>query len=172
MRVYLDISIKNKFVGRMTFELFDKDVPKTCENFKSLCTGERGVSSKGYPLNFRGSQFFRVISGFMAQGGDISQNNGKGGESIFEGKDFEDENFIHRHSKRGMLSMANQGPNTNGSQFFISFKKLPQLDKKHVVFGEIVEGMNVLDLIEKVAGNQHNKGKPAEEIKVISCGVL
>ncbi len=107
MRVYLDISIKNKYVGRMTFELFDKDVPKTCENFKCLCTGEKGIGISQKNLNFRDSLFFRVIAGFMAQGGDITLNNGKGGESIYSGKDFEDENFIHRHTKRGMLSMAN-----------------------------------------------------------------
>lgn len=106
------------------------------------------------------------------QGGDNTQDNGKGGESIYDGKDFADENFIHKHSKKGMVAMANNGPNSNGSQFYITFKKLSELDKKYVVFGEVISGLEVLDKIEKVGGNSKNKGKPQQTVTVYGSGVM
>ncbi len=155
----------------MVFNLFGKNVPKTCENFKGLCLGDKGKSKKGFPLCFRNSIFHRVIPNFMAQGGDFEQGNGKGGQSIY-GKDFDDENFIYKHNKRGMLAMANNGKNSNGSQFYITFKTLKKLDGKYVVFGECIQGIEVLDKIEAVADKKNKKGTPKEIIKIYNCGIL
>jgi cyclophilin family peptidyl-prolyl cis-trans isomerase len=138
-KVFLDISVANAEPKRVVLELFAHVVPKTAENFRSLCTGEAGEGEKGKPLHFLNSVFHRVIPGFMMQGGDFTEGNGTGGESIYGGK-FEDEAFTFKHSTPGLLSMANAGPNTNGSQFFLTFKETPHLDGKHVVFGKVVEG--------------------------------
>ena len=113
--VFFEISIGGRDVGRIEFELFASETPRTAENFRSLCTGERGVGSQSKPLHFKGNSFHRIINGFMAQGGDFTAGNGTGGESIY-GRKFPDENFIHKHRIPGLLSMANSGPNTNGSQ--------------------------------------------------------
>ena len=145
-----------------------EDTPKTSENFRALCTGELGAGSSGKPLHFKGSPFHRIIPGFMAQGGDFTMGNGTGGESIY-GKKFKDENFIHKHTKRGILSMANAGPGTNGSQFFLCFKATPHLDGRHVVFGEVVEGMDVLDKLEAVGTRP---GPPTSPVKIADCGEL
>ncbi|XP_023638130.1 peptidyl-prolyl cis-trans isomerase CYP63 isoform X2 [Capsella rubella] len=165
--VFLDVSIGGDPVERIVIELFADVVPKTAENFRALCTGEAGVGkTTTKPLHFKGSSFHRVIKGFMAQGGDFSVGNGTGGESIYGGK-FSDENFRLDHDGAGVLSMANSGPNTNGSQFFILFKRQPHLDGKHVVFGKVVEGMTVIKKMELVGTSD---GKPTSPVKIIDSG--
>ncbi|CAD5165170.1 unnamed protein product [Musa acuminata subsp. malaccensis] len=147
-RCYMDVSIGGEMEGRIVVELFADVVPRTAENFRALCTREKGVGPHtGVPLHFKGSCFHRVIKGFMIQGGDISAGDGTGGESIY-GLKFEDENFILKHERKGMLSMANSGPNTNGSQFFITTTRTSHLDGKHVVFGKVLKGMGVVRSIE------------------------
>ena len=138
-KVFFDISIGGKDSGRLTFELYADKTPKTAENFRALCTGEKGTGKSGKPLHFLNSIFHRVIPGFMAQGGDFTNFNGTGGESIYGAK-FADENFTVKHTTGGQLSMANAGKNTNGSQFFITFVACPWLDGKHTVFGGLTEG--------------------------------
>jgi cyclophilin family peptidyl-prolyl cis-trans isomerase len=125
-KVFFDIQIGSQNPGRIEFELF-ANTPKTSENFRALCTGEKGIGKSGKPLHYKGCPFHRVITGFMAQGGDFTARNGTGGESIY-GTKFEDENFINKHTGPGLLSMANAGKNTNGSQFFITFDAFPHLD--------------------------------------------
>lgn len=148
-RVYFDISIGGAPAGRIVFELFADVVPKTAENFRALSTGEKGVGKAGKPLHFKGSSFHRIIPGFMCQGGDFTRGNGTGGESIY-GEKFADENFNLKHTGKYLLSMANAGPGTNGSQFFITTAETPWLDGKHVVFGKVVSGTEVIDAMEKV----------------------
>ncbi|XP_073054261.1 uncharacterized protein [Primulina eburnea] len=165
--VYLDVSINGGPAERIVIELFANIVPKTAENFRALCTGEKGTGvSTGKPLHYKGSTFHRIIRGFMAQGGDFSQGNGTGGESIYGGK-FSDENFRLDHSEPGFLSMANSGPNTNGSQFFIIFKRQPHLDGKHVVFGKVVKGMEIVKKVEQIGTAD---GKPSGFVKIVDCG--
>ena len=162
------MSIDGSNIGRMVFELYANVTPKTAENFRALCTGERGTGKSGKPLHYQGSLFHRVIKDFMAQGGDFTKGNGTGGESIY-GNKFADENFQMKHTGRGQLSMANAGPNTNGSQFFITFIKCGWLDDKHVVFGHLESGMDVLQAIEDVAGPQ---GKTQKVVKIEASGQL
>ena len=138
-KVYFDVDIAGEAAGRITFGLFGDVVPKTAKNFATLCDGSAGTGNSGKPLHYKGSSFHRIIPGFMAQGGDFTNQNGTGGESIY-GTKFEDENFLNKHSTDLLLSMANAGKNTNGSQFFITFGATPHLDGKHVVFGRVTSG--------------------------------
>jgi peptidyl-prolyl isomerase G (cyclophilin G) len=169
-RCFLDIQIGGRRAGRLVVELFADVVPKTVENFRCLCTGERGLGHKSNKaLHFKNTIFHRVIKGFMMQGGDFQHMNGTGGESIYGGK-FEDENFTMMHNGAGVLSMANAGKNTNGSQFFITGKATPHLDGKHVVFGRVVEGMELVHEMEQVETGENDR--PLEPIIVAKCGEL
>lgn len=168
--VFFDIEIGGEAAGRIEFELFSKVVPKTAENFRALATGEKGVGKAGKPLHFKGSKLHRIIPGFMCQGGDITKGNGMGGESIY-GSTFEDE-FEHgmvKHTEPGLLSMANRGRDTNGSQFFITVAKTSHLDGKHVVFGRVVKGMDVLKTVEKVGSGG---GTPSKQVTITDSGEL
>jgi len=162
------VDIGGKHNGLIVMQLFADTVPRTAENFRALCTGERGRGQSGKPLNYKGSIFHRVIPGFMCQGGDFTRGDGTGGESIY-GEKFQDENFIHKHDGPGILSMANAGKNTNGSQFFLCTTATPHLDGKHVVFGKVVDGMDVVKMVEKY-GSQSGKTKCT--IKIVDCGEL
>ena len=171
VKVFFDMEIGGASAGRIIMELRDDIVPKTAENFRALCTGEKGMGKSGKPLHFKGSKFHRVISNFMCQGGDFTRGNGTGGESIYGAK-FADESFAGKagkHTGPGCLSMANAGPNTNGSQFFICTAQTPHLDGKHVVFGNVVEGYDVVQNIEKV-GSQ--SGQTRQPVVIADCGQL
>ncbi|KAK6057241.1 peptidyl-prolyl cis-trans isomerase, cyclophilin-type [Cooperia oncophora] len=165
-RVFLDVNIGDTHAGKITIELFNDVVPKTAENFRALCTGEKGKGRSGVPLHFKGSAFHRIIPEFMIQGGDFTLGDGRGGESIY-GHKFEDENFTLKHSGLGCVSMANAGPNTNGSQFFICTADTPWLDGKHVVFGQVTDGLSVVKKIESMGSRT---GKPKEKVTIVDCG--
>merc|ERR1712021_252441 len=166
--VFFDISIGGSAAGRLEMELYADVVPKTAENFRALCTGEKGVGRSGKNLHYKGCGFHRIITDFMCQGGDFTNGNGTGGESIY-GEKFDDENFDLPHLGKGILSMANAGPNTNGSQFFICTADTPWLDGKHTVFGKVVDGLDVVDAIEKV-GSQ--SGATSKTVVVKASGEL
>ena len=159
--VFFDITINDEPAGRIVFHLFDEVVPKTARNFRELATGEHG-------FGYEGSHFHRVIPAFMLQGGDFTAGNGTGGKSIYGAK-FEDENFKHKHTGPGLLSMANAGANSNGSQFFITTVKTSWLDGKHVVFGEVVEG---LDLVKTIESYGTQSGKPKASITIAQSGTV
>ncbi|XP_046877225.1 probable inactive peptidyl-prolyl cis-trans isomerase-like 6 [Hypomesus transpacificus] len=167
--VYLDIAIRGEAVGRLLFELFSDLCPKTCKNFQALCTGEEGLSNNDLLLTYKGSLFHRVVPNGWIQGGDILPlAKGTGGESIY-GPTFEDESFAVSHSKRGILGMANQGPHSNGSQFYITLQPANWMDRKYVAFGEVIEGTEVLRKLEEV---QTYNERPKQECKVLDCGVF
>jgi len=167
-KVYFDIAIEDETPERVVFGLFGGVVPTTVENFRALCTGEKGDGKKGKPLHYAGSIFHRIIPQFMIQGGDFTDGNGRGGESIY-GEKFKDENFKLKHKGPGLLSMANAGPNTNGSQFFITTVKTEWLDGRHVVFGKVLENF---DFIKKVEALGTPSGKPSKTVKIVASGQL
>jgi len=162
-KVAMDVSIGGKPAGTIEFELFANTVPKTAKNFRVLCSGE-----KGEDMRFAGSPFHRIIPGFMIQGGDFTNGNGTGGKSIY-GEKFADENFDLKHTEAGLLSMANAGPNTNGSQFFITVAPTPWLDGKHVVFGKVIKGM---DVVKEMEAQGSRSGRTKEPVTLDDCRVL
>ncbi|KAJ7311752.1 cyclophilin-like domain-containing protein [Mycena albidolilacea] len=159
--VYFDIEIGGKQAGRIVFKLYDAEVPKTAANFRQLATGEHG-------FGYAGSGFHRIIPDFMLQGGDFTNHNGTGGKSIY-GQKFQDENFVKKHTGPGLLSMANSGKNTNGSQFFITTVATPHLDGKHVVFGEVIQG---IDIVRAVEAQGSDSGKPKTKVTITASGVV
>lgn len=171
-RVFFDIEINGKKEGRIQMELFKYTFPKTVENFRALCTGEKGTGKNGKPLHYKGSVFHRVIPGFMCQGGDFTNGNGTGGESIYGGK-FDDEWYENElfitHNTPGLLSMANSGKNTNGSQFFITADRCKWLDCKHVVFGQVEYGWDIVKTIQKYGSAS---GAVSTKVVISDCGEL
>jgi peptidylprolyl isomerase len=162
-RVEMEVSIGGEPAGTIELELFQDVTPKTAENFRVLCTGERGPD-----MAYAGSPFHRIIPGFMIQGGDFTNGNGTGGKSIY-GERFPDESFQLKHTEAGLLSMANAGPNTNGSQFFITLAPTPWLDGKHVVFGKVTDGM---DVVEAMAAQGSPSGRTKQPVVLVSCKAL
>ncbi|KIW21281.1 hypothetical protein PV08_01861 [Exophiala spinifera] len=174
--VFFDITLGGEPLGRIRMHLFANTVPKTAENFRQFCTGEHKVGSR--PQGYKGSKFHRVIKSFMIQGGDFLHSDGTGSTSIYNNASFADENFTHKHTRPGLLSMANSGPNTNGCQFFITCAPTPFLDGKHVVFGQVAddESMKVVRMIENTRtagpGGRGQGERPVLDVRVSECGEM
>ncbi|VIO89725.1 cyclophilin-type peptidyl-prolyl cis-trans isomerase-1, Bmcyp-1 fragment [Brugia malayi] len=169
-RVFLDVTIDGNLAGRIVMELYNDIAPRTCNNFLMLCTGMAGTGKiSGKPLHYKGSTFHRVIKNFMIQGGDFTKGDGTGGESIYGGM-FDDEEFVMKHDEPFVVSMANKGPNTNGSQFFITTTPAPHLNNIHVVFGKVVSGQEVVTKIEYLKTN--SKNRPLADVVILNCGEL
>mmetsp|Transcript_27486 Transcript_27486/g.86264 ORF Transcript_27486/g.86264 Transcript_27486/m.86264 type:complete len:203 (-) Transcript_27486:19-627(-) len=171
-RVFMELSIGGEPAGRLEIGLFGEHAPKTVENFLGVIKGFTSKGS-GKSLGLRGSKLHRIIPGFMAQGGDITRGDGRGGDSIWGGA-FDDESFRYKHSRAGRVSMANAGPNTNKSQFFITFKATPHLNGKHVVFGQVegVPASGSHPVLAKLEAVGSRGGRPSAEVKVEVCGIL
>lgn len=170
-KVFFDITIGGEPIGRIVMQLYENIVPKTAKNFLALCKGgdASGMTANGIPRHYKGSSFHRVINNFMIQGGDFTNHNGTGGESMY-GEKFVDENFKVKHTEAGLLSMANAGPDTNGSQFFITCAPTPHLNGKHVVFGRVIEGMDIVRQIENTP--KGSQDKPVDDVLIANCGEL
>eukprot|EP00240_Pyramimonas_obovata_P005488 CAMPEP_0118939686 /NCGR_PEP_ID=MMETSP1169-20130426/29525_1 /TAXON_ID=36882 /ORGANISM="Pyramimonas obovata, Strain CCMP722" /LENGTH=328 /DNA_ID=CAMNT_0006884003 /DNA_START=89 /DNA_END=1075 /DNA_ORIENTATION=- len=172
-KVFFDIAIDEEPAGRIEMGLYGKTVPRTVENFFMLSKGTLGKSpDSGVELTYKGSTFHRIIPGFMCQGGDITAGDGTGGESIYDDGNFEDESFVLKHEEEGLLSMANAGPDTNNSQFFITTVPTPHLDNKHVVFGKVLSGMDVVKKMEACGSNGGLNGEPTKKVVIADCGEI
>jgi len=169
--VFFDIALGGEPLGRIKFELFADTVPKTAENFRQFCTGET-KNHLGRPQGYKGSKFHRIIKDFMCQGGDFLNGDGTGSTCIYGTKTFADENFTLKHTEPGLLSMANAGLNGSGSQFFITTVATPFLDNKHVVFGKVVDGMDVVKKMENTKTGYKGKDVPNLEVVVSGCGEM
>ncbi|KAM3695582.1 hypothetical protein ACB098_07G143600 [Castanea mollissima] len=169
-RVYFDVDIEEQRQGRIVIGLYGQVVPKTVENFRALCTGEKGKDAHGKKLHYKGTPFHRIVSGFVIQGGDIVHGDGRGFISIYGGGTFPDENFKIKHSHAGVVSMVNSGPDSNGSQFFITTVKASWLDGEHVVFGKVIQGMDTVFAIEGGAGTY--SGKPRKKVVIADSGEI
>nr|POE94199.1 peptidyl-prolyl cis-trans isomerase cyp21-1 [Quercus suber] len=169
-RVYFDIDIEEQRQGRIVIGLYGQVVSKTVENFRALCTGEKGEGAHGIKLHYKGTPFHRIVSGFVIQGGDIVHGDGRGFVSIYGGGTFPDENFKIKHSHAGVVSMVNSGPDSNGSQFFITTVKASWLDGEHVVFGKVIQGMDTVFAIEGGAGTY--SGKPRKKVVIADSGEI
>ncbi|KAG0651707.1 Peptidyl-prolyl cis-trans isomerase H [Hyphodiscus hymeniophilus] len=169
--VFFDITLGGEPLGRIQFELFADVVPKTAENFRQFCTGET-KNHLGRPQGYKGSKFHRIIKDFMCQGGDFLNGDGTGSTCIYGLKTFDDENFILKHKEPGLLSMANAGPNGNGSQFFITTVPTPFLDGKHVVFGKVFDGMDVVRKMEHTKTGYRGKEIPNLDVVISACGEM
>lgn len=167
-KVFLDISIDNNKIGRIVIELYADKVPRTCDNFRVLCTGEKGVGRSGSKLHFKGCKFHKIIPNFIIQSGDFITNDGSSNESIY-GKAFEDENFSISHNEPGIVSMANSGRNTNGGQFFITLTPATWLDHKNVAFGKVIEGMNI---VQQIGETGTKSGTPTKTVEISDCGEM
>jgi peptidyl-prolyl isomerase D len=163
------VSIDGEAAGQLVFELWQQDLPRTVENFRCLCTGEKGEGKQGKPLHYAGTKVHRIIDGFMVQASDIVHGDGSGGESIY-GDVFDNEAFTHKHDRPYLLSMANAGPNTGNSQFFVTAMATPHLDGLNVVFGELVEGFDLLARLQKLPVDEEDT--PHAEVLISSCGAL
>ncbi|XP_057783177.1 peptidyl-prolyl cis-trans isomerase 1-like [Salvia miltiorrhiza] len=170
--VFFDITVDRKPIGRIVMELYADIVPRTAENFRALCTGEKGIGTCGKPLHYKGSTFHRVVPDLFLHGGDFTAGDGTGGESIY-GVKFADENFEKKHSEQGVLSMACAGPDTNGSQFYICLAEAEWLDGKQVVFGQVLGGWDVVKQIEKYGSRDTSRGgRTSKTVVIADCGEL